>query len=320
MAEQYERRLIGRYVASYILKALQSLGGSASKKAIKEEIVADDSNPITYENAFEPITARSGREYYPFDMDISFALVNLHICGYIEDYGRHGDIKLTEMGRIVNYAEFPSDEEKEKIRKGWEKRSQERAKRKNNRQEATIDDITNNPDNSDVHDDSNEIIISDDENSSDNWKITVLEQIKQFSPKKFESFSRLLMNKMGVQLDREKGTVMSADHGIDGYGYFESDEFRTARVVIQCKRFTKNNVSEPDIDKFKGVMSSFDADYGIFITTSSFTKQAQLKARKGKSIITLIDGQHLVDLIEKYQLFITPVQTYILEDYYFQKD
>lgn len=312
MAEQYERRLIGRFVPSYIIKALQSLGGSASKKAIKEEIVADDSNPITYESAFEPITAKSGRIYNPFNMDINFALVNLHACGYIEDYGRRGDITLTEMGRSANYAEFPSNEEKEIIRKEWDKRVQERAERRSNNQESVND--------ADVSDADDEITAADDGDSNDDWKVTVLEQIKQFSPKKFESFSRLLMNKMGVQLDREKGTVMSADHGIDGYGYFESDEFRTARVVIQCKRFTKNNVSEPEIDKFKGVMSSFDADYGIFITTSSFTKQAQLKARKGKSIITLIDGQHLVDLIEKYQLFITPVQTYILEDYYFQKD
>ena len=113
---------------------------------------------------------------------------------------------------------------------------------------------------------------------------------------------------------------MSGDHGIDGYGYFESDEFRTAKVVIQCKRYTDSPVSEPEIDKFKGVMMSFNADYGIFITTSFFTKQAQAKAVQGSNTVTLIDGQRLVDLIEKYQLHITSVQTYVLNAYYFQKD
>ena len=113
---------------------------------------------------------------------------------------------------------------------------------------------------------------------------------------------------------------MSGDHGIDGYGYFESDEFRTAKVVVQCKRYIDNPVSEPEIDKFKGVMMSFNADYGIFITTSYFTKQAQSKAVQGGNTVTLIDGQRLVELIEKYQLHITPVQTYVLDDYYYQKD
>lgn len=54
MAQQYTRQSVERF----ILKALQSLGGSASKKAIKEEIVADDSNDITYENVFEPIQSK----------------------------------------------------------------------------------------------------------------------------------------------------------------------------------------------------------------------------------------------------------------------
>ena len=312
MAEQDNRRLIRQFIERYIIKALQSLGGSASKQAIKEEIVADDSNPVTYEIAFEPITAKSGRSYNPFNMDINFALINLHACGYIEDYGRSGDITLTEKGRCANYADFPSDEENKIIREEWDKRNQERAERKNNNQKII--------DNSDVCNTDDEITAADDDDSNENWRVTVLEQIKQFSPKKFESFSRLLLTKMGIQFDREKGIVMSADHGIDGYGYFVSDELRTARVVIQCKRFTENNVSEPDIDKFKGAMSSFNADYGIFITTSSFTKQAQVKAVQGTNLITLIDGQRLVDLIKKYQLHITPVQTYVLEDYYFQKD
>ena len=310
MAEQYTRQS----VEGFIIKALQSLGGSASKKAIKEEIVADDSNDITYENVFEPIVSRNGTSYIPFNLDFNFGLINLHTCGYVEDYGRRGDVTLTETGRMVNCAEFPSEEKKEKISKYWEKKDQERAERKSNKQASASSENTQSPDVP------VERPSADDEDSSDDWRVTVLEQIKQFSPKKFESFSRLLLSHMGVKFDREKGVKMSGDHGIDGYGYFESDEFRTAKVVIQCKRYTDSPVSEPEIDKFKGVMMSFNADYGIFITTSFFTKQAQAKAVQGGNTVTLIDGQRLVDLIEKYQLHITPVQTYVLNDYYFQKD
>ena len=104
-------------------------------------------------------------------------------------------------------------------------------------------------------------------------QVKLLDLIKRFTPKKFESFSRKLLSKMGILFDNEKGIKMSNDHGIDGYGIFESDEFRTSKVVIQCKRYTEGCVGEPEIDKFRGVISKFVADYGIFITTTYFSEQ-----------------------------------------------
>ena len=112
-----------------------------------------------------------------------------------------------------------------------------------------------------------------------------------------------------------KGISISNDGGIDGYGYHMGDDFRTTRVVIQCKRYTINPVGEPDINQFLGAMNKFQADYGVFITSSRFTTKAREAAREG-SPITLIDGDDLVELIIKYELFVTPVTTYILEDFY----
>ena len=309
MANLYVRQNVG----GYIIKALQSLGGSASKKAIKEEIVADDSNDISYENAFEPILSKNGTSYIPFNLDFNFGLINLHTCGYIEDYGRRGDVSLTEAGRMMDCMQYPTEEDQENTRKYWEKKNQERAERKRTKTAAQDGKAV-------IPDTPVDIPTDDAADSSEDWRVQILDQIKQFSPKKFESFSRLLLSHMGIKFDREKGVKMSGDHGIDGYGYFESDEFRTAKVVIQCKRYTDSPVSEPEIDKFKGVMMSFNADYGIFIITSFFTRQAQSKAVLGVNTVTLIDGQRLIDLIEKYQLHITPVQTYVLNDYYFEKD
>lgn len=310
MGERYVRQRVEKY----LIKALQALGGSASRKAIKEEIVADDSNDISYEDVFEPIVSKNGTQYIPFTMDFNFGLVNLRTCEFVEEYSRLGDITLSEKGRIADWEKFPSDEEQKEIDLYWERKNKERSKKKNKKPEYVEDD------NTESAGIINEISSTDNDDLSEDWKVAILEQIKQFSPKKFESFSRLLLSHMGVKFDREKGVKMSGDHGIDGYGYFESDEFRTAKVVIQCKRYTDNPVSEPEIDKFKGVMMSFNADYGIFITTSFFTKQAQAKAVQGGNTVTLIDGQRLVELIEKYELHITPVQTYVLNEYYYQED
>lgn len=311
MTNPYKRQS----VEGYIIKSLQTLGGSASRKSIKEEIVADEDIEISYEHVFEPIRSRNGTLYIPFIMDFNFGLINLHTCDYIQDYSRGGDITLTEKGRTVLYSIFPTIDDKEKMNAYWEKKNQDRAEKKKQAIE---------PVNKEQMEASNLVQeieeTLEEESTSENWKVEILERIKQFSPKKFESFSRLLLSHMGIKFDREKGVKMSGDHGIDGYGYFESDDFRTSKVVVQCKRFIDNPVSEPDIDKFKGVMMSFNADYGIFITTSFFTKQAQVKAVQGANTVTLIDGQRLVELIEKYQLHITPVQTYEINDYYFQKD
>ena len=135
------------------------------------------------------------------------------------------------------------------------------------------------------------------------------------SPKKFEAFCRLLLTEMGIEFTNE-GIQISNDGGIDGYGYHtDKDNLRTTRVVIQCKRYNTAPVGSQTIDQFLGAINKFKADYGIFITNSRFTPNAKNAAKQG-SPITLIDGNKLVELVIKYQLYITPVTTYILDDFY----
>ena len=90
--------------------------------------------------------------------------------------------------------------------------------------------------------------------------------------------------------------------------------------LFNVKRYTSGSVGESEIRDFKGTMDSFNAEYGIFVTTSSYTDTAKAIAVRGNRTVTLIDGQELCDLVEKYQLHITPVTTYTLNDYYFEKD
>lgn len=64
-----------------------------------------------------------------------------------------------------------------------------------------------------------------------------------------------------------------------------SDNFRTTRVALQTKRWD-GKVSAPEIDKFRGAMDKYNAEYGIFITTSDFTREAMKTAKAGTRIIT----------------------------------
>ena len=63
------------------------------------------------------------------------------------------------------------------------------------------------------------------------------------------------------------------------------------------------------------LLEKIQADYGVFITNSRFTNKAREAAREGTPI-TLIDGNDLIRLVIKYELFITPVTTYVLDDFY----
>lgn len=89
------------------------------------------------------------------------------------------------------------------------------------------------------------------------FKEKLLNAIANMSPKKIEDFSRTLLTKMGVEFTN-KGVQISNDGGIDGYGYHKDlDDFRTTRVVIQCKRYNIRPVTEPDINQFLGAINKF---------------------------------------------------------------
>lgn len=298
---EYKRRSVQKA----IVMALRDLGGSASRKDIRKSLAHNEYDGLTYDQVYATKQGRNG-VYSPFLFDFNFGIRNLASAGMIEPPVRGKDIVLTSLGQNRTLNDYPDKEQEKKMAAYWHEKDAERAARRKNKEIAkSSEDLSTD---------------STDKEDTDQatWKNELIHQLMQFDPGKFESFSRLLISKMGVVIDKKRGVVRSGDHGIDGFGYFTSDEFRTSRVAIQCKRYSEGAVSEPEIDKFKGVMDSFNAEYGIFITTSHFTDRARIKATQGNNTVTLIDGQQLADLVEKYQLHITPVTTYTLDDYYFQ--
>lgn len=284
---------------------------------MKDSICEKDDDIAVYAEIVRS-SKKTGNTYKPFNFKFNFAITELVLVGIIE-YGKtKKEIQLTEKGVQINLDSFD-------IYQGvrvpasvyWEEKAREREKLKEQK-EIDKKEVTNFEPSIDIdhnHDDDEESIGDINEgNILDDVKVQLQEAIKNMSPAKFEQFSRLLLTKMGIKFTN-KGISISNDGGIDGYGYHMGDDFRTTRVVIQCKRYTVNPVGEPDINQFLGAMNKFQADYGVFITSSRFTTKAREAAREG-SPITLIDGDDLVELIIKYELFVTPVTTYILEDFY----
>lgn len=67
-------------------------------------------------------------------------------------------------------------------------------------------------------------------------------------------------------------------------------------------------------------MDNYNAEYGIFITTSNYTRSAIEASRIGTRVIKLINGVYICDLVAKYEFYVSPVTTYELNDFYFEED
>jgi restriction system protein len=98
-------------------------------------------------------------------------------------------------------------------------------------------------------------------------------------------------------------TGRSGDGGIDGVGVLRV-ALLSFQVYFQCKKW-KGNVRAKDIRDFRGAMVG-RTDKGLFITTGSYTPDAQKEAtRDGAPAIDLIDGEQLCELLKNLKLGVT---------------
>lgn len=284
------------YLIKPILKVLQEAGGQLERSEIKARI-ADLDDQIAEFAEIEKKSKKTGNMYKEFNYKFNFAIKDLFFSGLLT-YTGASPVTLTEKGLYLDVDRLDVEKDiVEASKRHWEQLSQNNKKNK----AADISD--------------NEEEMQEEEKIKDDFKEKLLAAIAKMTPKKFEAFSRALLNRMGVEFT-EKGVQISNDGGIDGYGYHtDTNDFRTTRVVIQCKRYNAAPVREPEINQFLGAMNKYQADYGVFITNGRFTNSARQAAREG-SPITLIDGNDLVQLVIKYELYITPVKTYVLEEFY----
>ena len=105
-----------------------------------------------------------------------------------------------------------------------------------------------------------------------------------------EEFIANLLQAMGY---RATVSAHGGDSGIDIIAY--KDEL-PPRILVQVKS-QDSDIKEATIQSLKGAMR--EGDYGLFVTLSNYTKNAQ-KYLSSTPIIRGIDGTELVDLILKY--------------------
>jgi len=143
----------------------------------------------------------------------------------------------------------------------------------------------------------------------------ILTTIKKCSPVFFERLVVDVLVKMGyggTRQDARKAIGKSGDEGIDGI--INEDRLGLDVIYIQAKKWEKENqISRPDIQKFAGALQGQRAKKGIFITTSSFTKEAKDFASRIDSRIILIDGVTLSQLMIDYNVGVNLITAYELK-------
>lgn len=138
----------------------------------------------------------------------------------------------------------------------------------------------------------------------------LLAKVMEQSPAFFEQLVVDLLVKMGYGgsfADSAKVTQLSNDEGIDGIIY--EDKLGLDKIYIQAKRWS-NSVGRPVIQQFAGALVGQNATKGVFITTSTFSKDAKQYVVGLHQKIVLIDGQELAKFMIEYNVGVSTKKTY----------
>lgn len=146
---------------------------------------------------------------------------------------------------------------------------------------------------------------------SSNLADELLSAIKKQSPQFFEHLVVKLLVAMGYGGSLEDAasvTQYSHDEGIDGI--IKEDKLGLDNIYVQAKRYDTGIVGRKEIQSFVGALSGKGATKGIFITTSSFTKDAKEYKPASNIKIVLIDGQQLSNHMIDFNIGVNTKQVY----------
>jgi len=159
-----------------------------------------------------------------------------------------------------------------------------------------------------------------------NLRDDLLDKIKQMEPTAFEWLVLRLLHAMGYggSIKDVEGVPAGPDGGIDGL--IKEDKLGLDAIYIQAKRWENDkSVGREKIQAFQGALAGVGARKGVFMTTSSFTKQALTYVERLRdSKIVLIDGQELAQLMIEHDVGVSIHETFNLkridEDFFSDAD
>ena len=148
------------------------------------------------------------------------------------------------------------------------------------------------------------------ETISNDLAADLLSKVMEQTPAFFEHLVVDLLVKMGYggsNSDAARVTQLTNDEGIDGIIY--EDKLGLDKIYLQAKRWT-NPVGRPVIQQFAGALVGQNASKGVFITTSSYSKEARNYVAGLHQKIVLIDGSELAKYMIEYNVGVSVKKVY----------
>ena len=129
----------------------------------------------------------------------------------------------------------------------------------------------------------------------------LLQRVLEQTPAFFERLIVDLLVAMGYggsHDDAARQLGKSGDGGIDGV--IDEDRLGLDRIYVQAKRYSTSAIGRPEIQGFVGSLVGVGASKGVFVTTSTFSKQASDYASGLQQRVILIDGDRLTELMVEF--------------------
>ena len=255
-----------------VLKAIHSLGGSASNAEIADRAIED----MKLTSDVTDVPHGKGR-VSELEYRLYWARWYLKKISLI-DNSKKGIWSLTSTGHNT-----ASVEPETVVRRVYEIN---RAARQERSEKISQEETEEEP-----FDDSSEELAS--------WRDEVLAILTTMHPDTFERLCQRLLRESGfIEVNV---TGKTGDGGIDGNGIIRLGGLISFPVLFQCKRYS-GSVSANTVRDFRGAMIG-RADKGLVITTGTFTREARREAtRDGAPPVDLIDGELLIDKLKELRL------------------
>ncbi|MHB9149123.1 MAG: restriction endonuclease [Thermoleophilia bacterium] len=141
----------------------------------------------------------------------------------------------------------------------------------------------------------------------------LLQRVRSSPPDLLERLVIDLLLSMGYGSGKDSGLVLgqSGDGGVDGV--INEDKLGLDVVYVQAKRW-EACVGRPEIQRFVGSLEGHRASKGVFITTSTFSREAREHVRMIGKRIRLIDGLELAQLMVDYGVAVSEIHSYLAEE------
>ncbi|MBZ5637597.1 MAG: restriction endonuclease [Acidobacteriia bacterium] len=277
-----------------VLAALEGLGGSGRPDEVRSAIA----RALSISEAEQALRLPSGVQSR-FENQVHWARFYLAKGGYI-DASRHGVWTLTEKARALGRVSPAQGREiyrtvATEFGKSGVKTSAPEDAQAGEEHVAPATDA---------------------EHTFINYRESVAASLQGLPAAGFERFCQRLLRESGFE--EVSVTGRSGDGGIDGIGVLQVNALVSFKVLFQCKRYT-GSVTPSQVRDFRGAMMG-RADKGIMITTGSFTSDARKEAvRDGVPPIELVDGEKLVNMLERLELGLRPRRTFEVDAAFFEQ-